>query len=219
MKNYINVKNIINYITGFLLLISFLSCVVSGYIVWFVLPRGTGLHGVDFCNKGGLGASGNLEVFDLPRYIWIDVHNWISIGLVLIIILHLAFHWRWLIEIIKRTQRHIIIPIRKITEQYLVTVILFLAFVIEYLSGFIIWLVLPRGSLDYHFMIAGYGRTFCGLQRNIWVDIHAWVAVIIISIIIIHLSVNWRWIIALTNNIMSVLTHTFTREENNNRRA
>jgi hypothetical protein len=52
-------------------------------------------------------------------------------------------------------------------------------------------------------MILGTGRTFWGLQRNVWVDLHAWVAVAILSIIVIHLIVNWSWVLATSKKLFN----------------
>ena len=86
-------------------------------------------------------------------------------------------------------------------ELYGSVVVLFILFVFDCLSGLILWLVLPRGVGDYNAMITGLGRTFLGLQRNIWVDLHAWVAVMIVSIIIIHLVLNWNWVVGVSKKI------------------
>ena len=58
--------------------------------------------------------------------------------------------------------------------------------------------ILPRGADDYFEMIAGIGRTFWGLQRDVWSDLHAWIAVVITAIIIIHVAIHWRWFLRLT---------------------
>ena len=47
-------------------------------------------------------------------------------------------------------------------------------------------------------MIGGSGRMFLGLQRNEWLDLHAWIAVTIAAVVIIHLVIRWRWIINMT---------------------
>jgi len=47
-------------------------------------------------------------------------------------------------------------------------------------------------------MSSGVGRSFLGLQRNEWSDLHSWIAVIMASIIIIHVILHWRWIVTWT---------------------
>ncbi|MDD4924194.1 MAG: DUF4405 domain-containing protein [Dehalococcoidales bacterium] len=202
------IKRYVNFLLDVIALLSILVTLVSSYILWFILPMGQGAHGelgsasgYMWCNTDGYGITGNyITVMNWPRYTWIDIHTWASIILLGIIILHIVLHWKWIISLTKRIKNHLggsIIKVKAL-EQYAVTVLLLILFTIECLSGFIIWLVLPRGALDFENMLIGLGRTFWGLQRNIWVDIHAWLAIAIIAILIIHILLNWRWILNMT---------------------
>ncbi|MFA5761370.1 MAG: DUF4405 domain-containing protein [Dehalococcoidales bacterium] len=207
-------KNYYNYIMLFLLFYAFLTVLISSYILWFVLPRALGLHGDDHClvkltGEGMGGPTGEMPllsnidgvewfVFELPRFVWVDIHSWLSIALFLLIFVHLLLHWRWLIETTKRIASYISKNKKLIVEFYTAFITLFILFAFETLSGIIIWLIIPRGTGDYEEMIAGIGRTFWGLQRNEWSDLHAWAAIAIVAIIVIHIIVHWRWIIYMT---------------------
>jgi hypothetical protein len=59
---------------------------------------------------------------------------------------------------------------------------------------------MPRGIGDHFEMLKNTGRTFWGLQRNIWVDLHAWAAVLMIAIIVIHIVMHWQWIVKMTTD-------------------
>ena len=171
--------------------------------MWFVLPRGMGQHGSSYCSQWGQGLAGNwVTVLGWPRYIWIEIHNWASVALLVVILLHIIFHWGWIVETTKRVRSYIGKRVRKATELYIAAVVLFILFLFESFAGFVIWLFLPRGRFDYDNMIYGFGRTFWGLQRNVWVDLHAWVAVAILAIVAIHLILNWNWVVAVSKNIL-----------------
>jgi cytochrome b561 len=173
-----------------------LVVLLSSYVLWFILPRGTGFHGDILCNLQGYGATGNYLTFlNWPRFTWIDIHNWASLALLLIIIIHMILNWNWILQTTKKLKSHLSITSKKIAEQYITSIIFLLLFLFETFSGLILWIILPRGAADYYYMTSNIGRTFLGLQRNIWLDIHAWIAVIIASIIIIHLILNWKWIL------------------------
>ncbi len=194
-------KNYINYILEVFLFVSVLSIVISGYIVWFVLPRGRGAHGSPYCFRYGEGPFGNaMFVFGWPRYIWIEIHNWMGVALAAIILVHIVLHWKWIVETTKRVRGYVVGQMRRVKELYITAVILFVLFIFEVFSGCVIWLILPRGRFDYYAMLHGFGRTFWGLQRNVWADLHGWIAVTIAAIIIIHLVLNWRWVVATTKN-------------------
>ena len=188
----------------FLLLYGFLFISVSGYILWFILPMGQGLGGViSVGNCGwllsGMGAVGNDGVaFGLLRYHWIELHSWVSVIVVMLVLIHILFHWQWIMESTKRLRENILKSQKAILERYITGSILFVLTAIEVLSGFIVWIIMPRGRGDLFVTSTGYGRTFWGLQRNEWVDMHAWVAVFMIAIIVVHVIIHWRWIVNMT---------------------
>ena len=204
----VSVKKYTNYFMGFLLFAVFFNTAISSFVLWFILPRGIGLHGTNSCfpewETGcceglGIGVTGNpFDVFEWPRYIWVEFHAWIGIALAGLIFIHLLLHWSWIIEATKRAKSCINRGLRVIAERYATAIVLFVLFIFEVVSGCVIWLILPRGEYDYYNMLAGVGRTFWGLQRNVWSDLHAWAAVVLAAVIIIHIIIHWRWIFSMT---------------------
>jgi hypothetical protein len=192
-----------NFALDALLVLSISATLFSSYVVWFVLPHGIGLHGASgHCGGGGVGSTGNVNLFlGLRRCTWITVHNWAAVVLFVIIMTHIILHWSWILETTKRISSHLFKSRRKVMELYGAALILFILFVFECLSGLVLWLVLPRGVGDYYRMIQGTGRTFLALQRNVWVDLHAWIAVTILAIIIVHLVLNWNWVVGVSKRI------------------
>ncbi|MDD4924373.1 MAG: DUF4405 domain-containing protein [Dehalococcoidales bacterium] len=204
--------NYINYFLDILLLLSIVLTIFSSYIIWFVLPRGTGLHGWQHCQLEGYGG-GNIGIaFGLPRYTWVDIHNWAAVALLLIVILHVILHLKWFIQTTKKIVKGFVKPLWQLIEQYIVSIALLILCIFQGISGAVIWLILPRGELDYPAMIIGHGRTFWGLQRNIWVDLHAWIAVIIVSVTIIHLIINWGWVVATSKKICHGIQRPFRKK-------
>lgn len=64
-------KNYYNYTVGFVLVYSFLTIIISSYILWFVLPMGQGMGGNKVCptRLTGLGVQGNSTcAFDWPKH-------------------------------------------------------------------------------------------------------------------------------------------------------
>jgi hypothetical protein len=209
-------KKYTDYLIDILLALSAMATLTAGYIVWFVLPRGTGLHGFYKCLQEGHGEGNWGMALGLPRFIWVDIHNWASVALIIIIIIHVILHLAWFKQATKNFISSFVEPAWDLIEQYTVSIALFLFFAFEIISGFTIWNVLPRGALDYNAMLSGNGRTFWGLQRDVWVDLHAWVAVIIVSIVIIHLIINWRWVVSVSKNLVHGLLKPFQRKGDNN---
>ncbi|MFC1875283.1 DUF4405 domain-containing protein [Chloroflexota bacterium] len=212
--NYIK-QNYIYYFTVFLAFSASLGVIASSIIIWFVLPRGIGQHNnigrtspnepdcTEYCNLRGEGTDpiygGNIgEIFEWPRYLWVEYHAWISVILASIVLIHIIIHWKWIIEITKRIIKHIRERRKNITERYITVSTLFILFTFQVFSGCVIWLILPRGADDYVEMIAGIGRTFWWLQRDVWSDLHAWVAAINLALVVLHIALHWRWIVSMT---------------------
>lgn len=195
-------KSITYYFLDIILALSIISVLASSYILWFVIPRGYGVH-FDMCGNEGMGFGGNyFTALGIPRYLWIEIHNWASVILLGLVLLHLLLHWSWLGEMFKRVNSQFGGTVRKAGEQLIASITLFILFMVDCFSGFVLWLMLPRGALDYFYMLQGGGRTFWGLQRNVWLDIHVWVSVSIAAIVIIHIILNWRWVVELSKRII-----------------
>src|SRR5262249_3892938 len=64
-----------------------IGMLATGYILRFPLPPGS--------NK-------ELTLWGLTRHQWGDVHFWISLGLIAVILLHLCLHWQWIAISVKR---------------------------------------------------------------------------------------------------------------------
>ncbi len=63
----------------------------SGFVLWLALPSG-----------GGWGRRGIEQVFwTLPRYTWIDIHDWVAVALIVIVVVHLAMHWKWIVRMMR----------------------------------------------------------------------------------------------------------------------
>ncbi len=90
---------------------------------------------------------------------------------------------------------------RQVTIHYSLFVRLFVLGLFQAVSGFIMWLALPRGG-------GGQGRgldggseaTFWSLSRHTWGDLHDWVAVALLVVIIIHVILHWKWIVRMTKS-------------------
>src|SRR5664280_1052433 len=72
---------IIDIIAAFLLL----GMIATGYILRFPLPPGS--------NK-------MLSLWGYTRHQWGDVHFWISLGLLIVFVVHLVLHWNWIVTVI-----------------------------------------------------------------------------------------------------------------------
>ena len=68
--------------------------VVSGFILWLALPGGRGYMG-----GGGLASTASLL---WSRDTWLGLHIWVGVAAVIMVVIHLVLHWRWIISVTKR---------------------------------------------------------------------------------------------------------------------
>jgi hypothetical protein len=90
-------KALRNYILVALLVLASLFETVSGFVLWFVLPRGGGF-------MGGRNVSA-VATFGWDRNTWLDLHNWGAVALVVIVIIHVVWHWGWIVRMTKSLGR------------------------------------------------------------------------------------------------------------------
>ncbi len=60
---------------------------LSGVLLWFVIPSGQ-----------GRGASGSATALGLDRHLWLDLHDWAALMLTAVVIAHIAMHWKWVVR-------------------------------------------------------------------------------------------------------------------------
>lgn len=89
---------------------------------------------------------------------------------------------------------------------FAISVLALVTLLIEAISGFVLWLVLPRGGGG-----GGEGRGLGGGQeaiasifiwdRHTWLDIHDWTAVAFLVLLAVHIYVHWRWLYRQTKSL------------------
>jgi len=83
-------------LTVTMLLLS-LTMAVSGFILWLAFPSGGGGGG-----GHGRGGGGELTFWELSKHTWIDIHNWVAVALLVIAIIHVVLHWKWIARMSKK---------------------------------------------------------------------------------------------------------------------
>lgn len=63
----------------------FLGMAATGYLLYFPLPH---------------GANRTLHLWGLARHQWGQVHFWLSVGFLSILLVHVALHWHWLVAMV-----------------------------------------------------------------------------------------------------------------------
>jgi hypothetical protein len=89
-------------------------------------------------------------------------------------------------------------PAMNKSQKYFVVVVLsFIALLVEAVSGFVLWLVLPQG-LGYR---GGQGTVSFLFDRATWLAIHDWFAVAFLVLMGMHIGLHWRWIARMARSL------------------
>jgi hypothetical protein len=173
-----------------LLFILFVITVLTGLSLWLFLPEGRG--------------SGELSVLSLAHRTLKTVHEGTGVSILVVVCVHLALHWRWLLCIIKRRWGRLPGQTR---VNFTLDSLLLTIFIWVNLSGLLIWLVLfgggYRGGRNPLHNAVSFGFT-----RHDGIDFHRWAALILIIVIGVHLTLHWRWIVrSLQNHLCLIQPH------------
>jgi hypothetical protein len=79
-----------NVIIDTLAYIAFVVLSMTGVIMYFILPPGSG-H--------------SRSIWGLGRHDWGDIHFWAAVSFFSILVLHLILHWKWIVSVLKGTPR------------------------------------------------------------------------------------------------------------------
>jgi hypothetical protein len=78
-------RTIANITIDIIAALLFLGMIATGYLLHFPLPPGS--------NK-------TLSLWGYTRHQWGEAHFWISLGLLLVLLVHLVLHWNWIVTVI-----------------------------------------------------------------------------------------------------------------------
>lgn len=179
-----------NWILDAGLFLTALVAILSG-IYFLIFPDGG--------YKGGRNPYYGIQII-FEREGWEWMHTWISLAMIVIALVHLVFHWKWVVNTTKRI-------VRSIREKspngnkaswnnILVNGVLGLGFLICSISG-IYFLLAPntKGGLIADPMIL--------FSRTVWDIIHTCSGIAFISAALIHFVIHWGWVAKVTSKIIN----------------
>lgn len=126
---------------------------------------------------------------DNPDATGISLHEWLSVGLALVACVHVALNWTWIVH----ATRSVLKKLRSATRlNFIVDVVLFIAFVAVMQSGLVIsQVVLPALG-------------FKAAPGEFWTEIHSASAQLGIAALAAHFGLHWRWIASTTRQVFGV---------------
>lgn len=114
------------------------------------------------------------------------IHEWLGLGLGIVIIIHLLFHWEWIVCAIKKFLKAMSGVNR---FKSILDILLCLDYVILGMTGVMISEVVLR-SLGFHFT-----------RSSFWRWLHVTSADWSIYLTGLHLAINWRWVVSISKRV------------------
>jgi hypothetical protein len=149
--------------------------------------------------QGGRNPDYGATLF-FARATWTDIHTWSGVAMVVVGIVHLVLHWRWVAEMLKRAGAVLLgrrkAFARKIWARVLVVVAVILPF-LSVTASSMYFLFTPGGGHEG----SGAGQTSFLLSRPTWDLLHTWSAVIFIIAVAVHLAMRWKWLARVTPSV------------------
>lgn len=87
-------RSTLNFITDLVSLIILLTLVISGFIIKYVLPPGSGGRGR--VQHDGRGQEHIKTLWSIGRHEWGDIHFYLAVLFVVLMAVHIFLHWRWI---------------------------------------------------------------------------------------------------------------------------
>ena len=177
-----------NWLMDFSLFLTAVVTVLSG-IYFLFLPDGG--------FKGGRNPFYGIRILFL-RETWEWLHAWIGLAMVVIALVHIIFHWKWVKSMFKRVVSGASAQLNPRARYNLwLNTVTALSFLICAVSG--LYFLFVGGSEG--------GRNpdpMFLFSLTAWDMVHTWSSVLFIIAAILHFDIHWRWITNVTKKVLRV---------------
>ncbi|HOW91484.1 MAG TPA: DUF2202 domain-containing protein [Anaerolineaceae bacterium] len=174
-----------NWLMDLSLFLAAIVTVLSG-IYFLFLPDGG--------FKGGRNPFYGIRILFL-RETWEWLHTWIGLAMVVIALVHILFHWKWVKSTFKRIASGASAQLNPRARYNLwLNTLTALSFLISALSGlYFLFTVGSEGGRNPDPMFL--------FSRTAWDVLHTWSSVVFIASVILHFAIHWRWIVNVTKKV------------------
>ncbi|MCK5316080.1 MAG: DUF4405 domain-containing protein [Anaerolineales bacterium] len=178
-----------NWWINALLFISAILAALSG-IYFLFLPGGY---------QGGRNPWYGITIL-FTRQTWDLIHTWGGVIMIAIVVIHLALHWSWVVNMTKRTIKELTGKNGRMNAggrfNLIINAVVAFSFLLVAISG-VYFLFYPggRAAVDPQILFS----------RVTWDLIHTWSGVVMIIAAVLHFAIHWKWATKVTRKIFAPL--------------
>ena len=140
------------------------------------------------------------KIFIFGREIWDAIHLWSGIGMVIVLVVHIALHDKWILAMYKRLFQGKSGGFNSLNQyarfNILLDAVAALSFLVVAVSA-VVLMFYPNGRIVQP--INNFVFT-----KKIWDAIHAWAGVVMLISAIFHFYIHWKWITKVTRRVLGV---------------
>ena len=90
----------INFVLDLVSFLTLLWLTITGLIMKYVLPPGTGGLGRSLYGGTGRGVQAH-ELWSMTRHEWGSIHFYLAVVFVVLMVIHIILHWSWIKHYVK----------------------------------------------------------------------------------------------------------------------
>jgi hypothetical protein len=178
-----------NWFVDAALLITAIGASISG--VYFLFFTSGGYQG------GRNPYYGIVLLFE--RATWSDIHTWTGVFMILVLMIHLPLHWKWVVNMTKRMVKNLTGQSPKLNNRsrfnIFIDALVAVSFLVVALSG--VYLLFVPGGPN-----AAMSDPKILFSRTTWDLVHTWSGVVMILAGLIHFAIHWGWVKKVSRNIV-----------------
>lgn len=137
------------------------------------------------------------------RHTWEDLHTWTGVAMIAAAAIHFAIHGPWIKTMARRIVNAMLSRGSSLSAgarlNVAVDVVVAISFAITAVSGL------------YFFFVSA--RTPLIVSSVVWDVLHTWAGVVMISAIVVHFWIHWRWVTQVTSRFFLSLPMTGNRRQ------
>lgn len=93
-------RSTLNFILDMVSFLDLLGLAITGYVMRYTLPPGTG--GMGRSLNGGAGRGVQIEeLWSMTRHEWGSIHFYLAMVFVVLMAIHIILHWSWIKRYVK----------------------------------------------------------------------------------------------------------------------